>query len=394
MAKEMLLPKDPRYLKYPLEAPFDQEKARWIAFNCSRCSVCKWVNSWQVKSAKYARICPQHTKYLYDSYSGQGKCDLALSIIDGKMKWGDDPEIKDILFKCTMCGGCDAMDKNIRDNVWVQPRSKRNAWAKELKELGIKDLNKEKAEVLLFVGCTYGLSQELKGTIINIAKILKANKIDFGILGESEMCCGSPPDKLGLGDEFERLATANIKKFNELGIKTLITPCAGCYGTIRVEYDELPVKKNFEVLHVAEYLEKLVKAGKIKFKKELPVTVTWHDPCHMGRMGRPYVPGKDLEGVYEEPRTLLKAIPGVELVEMERIKEYAWCCGGGGGAFTAFKDFAQWTARERIEEAKDTGASMIVTSCPWCESNLRAGGIGMEEKMEIKNLFDLMTEAL
>jgi Fe-S oxidoreductase len=280
------------------------------------------------------------------------------------------------------------------DNVWVQPRSKRNAWARELKDLGIKDLNKEKAEVLLFVGCTYGLSQELKGTIINIAKILKANKIDFGILGVSEMCCGSPPDKLGLGDEFERLATANIKRFNELGIKTLITPCAGCYGTIRVEYDELPVKKNFEVLHVAEYLEKLVKAGKIKFKKELPVTVTWHDPCHMGRMGRPYVPGKDLEGVYEEPRNILKAIPGVELVEMERIKEYAWCCGGGGGAFTAFKDFAQWTARERIEEAKDTGASMIVTSCPWCESNLRAGGSGMEEKMEIKNLFDLMTEAL
>jgi Fe-S oxidoreductase len=429
MAKEMLLPKDPRYLKYPLEAPFDKDKARWIAFNCSRCSVCKWVNSWQVKSAKYARICPQHTKFQYDSYSGQGKCDLALSIIDGKMKWGDDPEIKDILFKCTMCGGCDAMDKNIRDaelvklfrwmrseyikdqgplpehkalidslkqydNVWVQPRSKRNDWAKDLKALGIKDLNKEKADVLLFVGCTYGLSQELKGTIINVAKILKANKIDFGILGETELCCGSPPDKIGLTDEFERLATANVKRFNELGIKTLITPCAGCYGTIRVEYDELPVKKNFEVLHVTEYLEALIRDKKITFKKELPVTVTWHDPCHMGRMSRPYVPGKDLEGVYEEPRNILKAIPGVELVEMERIKEYAWCCGGGGGAFTAFKDFAQWTARERIEEAKDTGASMIVTSCPWCESNLRAGGIGMEEKMEIKNLFDLMTEAL
>ena len=118
--KEMLLPKDPRYLKYPLEGPFDQEKAYWTAFNCSRCSVCKWVDSWRVKSAKYARICPQHTRYLFDSHSGQGKCDLARAIIEGKMKWEDDPEIKDILFQCTMCGGCDAMDKGIRDGELVK----------------------------------------------------------------------------------------------------------------------------------------------------------------------------------------------------------------------------------------------------------------------------------
>jgi Fe-S oxidoreductase len=427
--KEMLLPKDPRYLKYPLEGPFDQEKAYWTAFNCSRCSVCKWVDSWRVKSAKYARICPQHTRYLFDSHSGQGKCDLARAIIEGKMKWEDDPEIKNILFQCTMCGGCDAMDKGIRDgelvklyrwmrseyikkfgplpehkamidsvkqydNVWLQPRAKRNAWAKDLQNLGIKDLNKEKAQVLFFVGCTYGLSQELKPTILNIAKILKQNKVDFGILGDKELCCGSPPEKTGMMEEFERLGVANIKRFNELGIKTLVTPCAGCYGTIRVEYDELPVKKKFEVLHVAEYLDRLVQDKKIKYKKEVPLTVTWHDPCHMGRLGRPYVPGKDLDGVYDEPRAILKSIPGVELAEMERIKEYAWCCGGGGGAFTGFKDFAQWTARERLTEAKDTGARAIVTSCPWCESNLRAGGIGMDEKMEVKNLFDLMMEAL
>jgi len=183
-------------------------------FNCSRCSVCKWVDSWRVKSAKYARICPQHTKFLYDSHSAQGKCDLALALIDGKMKWDEDPEIKDILFQCTMCGGCDAMDKSVRDaelikmyrwlrteyvkrfgplpehkgmldslkqydNVWLQPRVKRNSWAKDLKDLGIKDLNKDKADVLLFAGCTYGLSDELKGTVVNMAKILKKLGVDF-----------------------------------------------------------------------------------------------------------------------------------------------------------------------------------------------------------------------
>jgi len=429
MANDMLLPKNPWYHKYPIDGPFDEKKARWTAFNCSRCSVCKWVDSWRVKSHRYARICPQHTRYLYDSHSAQGKCDLALALIDGKMKWDEDPEIRDILFQCTMCGGCDAMDKSIRDaelikmyrwlraeyvkrfgplpehkamldslkqydNVWLQPRMRRNSWAKDLKDLGIKDLNKDKADILLFAGCTYGLSEELKDTVVNIARLLKKMGVDFGTLGDKEMCCGSPPEKTGNIEEFERLARANIKKFNEMGVKTVLTPCAGCYSTMRVDYAEMGEKINFEVLHVTEYIQQLTKKKKIKYKREIPVTVTWHDPCHLGRMSRPYVPGKDLEGVYEEPRDILRGIPGVELVEMERIKEYAWCCGGGGGAFTAFKDFSQWTARERIEEAKDTGAGMIVTSCPWCETNLRAGGIGMEEKMEIVDIFDLMMQAL
>jgi Fe-S oxidoreductase len=423
---DKVLPKDPRYLKYPIDEPFDP---RWTAWNCSRCSVCKWIDSWRVKSAKYARICPCHKLYMFDAYSGQGKCDLALALIDGKMKWDEDPKIKDILYRCTMCGGCDAMDKGIRDaelmkmylwlrnnwvdqfgpipehkplvdslnnydNVWLQPRTRRNAWAKELKKLKIKDLNKEKAQVLLFVGCTYGLSQELKGTILNVATILAKNKVDFGILGEKELCCGSPAEKIGAHKEFERLGTANIKRFNEIGVKTLVTPCAGCYGTIRLEYDELKEKKNFEVLHIAEYLERLLEQGKLKFKKEVPLTVTWHDPCHMGRLSRPYVPGKEIDGVYEPPRNILKAIPGLKLVEMERIKEYAWCCGGGGGVFSGFKDFAQWTALERIEEAKDTGASAIATQCPWCESNLGTAARGLDEKIGILSLINILADAV
>ncbi len=425
MAKEkkMVLPKDPRYLKYPIDEPFDP---RWTAWNCSRCSCCKWIDSWRVKSWKYARICPQHKRYMFDAFSAQGKCDLALAVIDGKMNWGDDTKIKDILFRCTMCGGCDAMDKGIRDaevlkmmkwmreeyvkemgilpehqplvdsvknydNVWMQPRSRRNSWAKGME---IKDLNKEKAEVLLFVGCTYGLSEELKGTIKNVATILKKSKVNFGILGSKEICCGSPVEKIGVVSEFERVAKANIELFNKLGVKTVVTPCAGCYSTIREEYNRFTAKKNFEVLHITELFDQLMNSGKLKFKKEVPLKVTWHDPCHQGRLSRPYVPGKEIDGVYEQPRNILKAIPGVELYEMERIKEYAWCCGGGGGVFTAFKDFAQWTALERLEEAKDTGAQAISTSCPWCESNLSNAIKGMEEKIGIYSLTDIMAEAL
>ena len=421
--KEMILPKDPRYLKYPIDEPFDP---RWTAFNCSRCSCCKWIDSWRVKSAKYARICPQHKRYLYDAYSAQGKCDLALAVIDGKMKWSDDPAIKDILFRCTLCGGCDTMDKCIRDgevlklqkwmraeyikavgvlpdhqplvdsvrnydNVWIQPRARRNAWAKDME---IKDLNTEKAEVLLFVGCTYGLSEELKETIRNVAAILKKAKVNFGILGSKELCCGSPVEKIGVLSEFERLARSNVERFNKLGVKTVVAPCAGCYGTIREEYDRFDMKKNFEVLHITELFDQLVDEGKLKFKKDVPLKVTWHDPCHQGRLSRPYEPGKEIDGVYEQPRNILKAIPGIELYEMERIKEYAWCCGGGGGVFTAFKDFAQWTALERLEEAKDTGAQVLATSCPWCESNLGNAVKGMEEKIGIASLTDIMVKAL
>jgi Fe-S oxidoreductase len=277
------------------------------------------------------------------------------------------------------------------DNVWLQPRTRRNAWAKEL---NIKDLTKDKAEVILFTGCTYGLSQELQSTIQAVGKILKACKVDFGILGEKEVCCGSPLEKIGAEEEFTRLAKQNVETFNALKSKILLTPCAGCYGTIGLEYDERKLNKSFKVLHVVEYLEELLNSGKLKIKKEMPLKVTWHDPCHMGRLSRPYVPGKEIDGVYEAPRNLLKSIPGVELYEMERIKEYAWCCGGGGGVFTGFKDFAQWTALERLEEAKDTGAQAIVTSCPWCESNLGNAIKGMEEKIGLKNLIQMIAETV
>jgi Fe-S oxidoreductase len=277
------------------------------------------------------------------------------------------------------------------DNVWMQPRKRRNSWSAKMK---IKDLNKEKAEVLLFVGCTYGLSQELVQTIKNTASILIKCGVDFGILGNKEVCCGSPLEKIGVISEFQRVAQANIKIFNQTGVKTVLTPCAGCYSTIGVEYDQFKEKKNFQVMHISEYFDQLMQEQKITFRKEIPLKVTWHDPCHQGRLSRPYVPGKPIDGLYEQPRNLLKAIPGVELYEMERIKEYGWCCGGGGGVFTAFKDFAQWTALERLEEAKDTGAQAIATSCPWCESNLGNAIKGMEEKIRLISLTDLLAQAI
>jgi heterodisulfide reductase subunit D len=131
-------------------------------------------------------------------------------------------------------------------------------------------------------------------------------------------------------------------------------------------------------------LAKLVEEGKIKFTKEVPLSVTWHDPCHIGRHC----------GVYEEPRNILKAIPGLRLVEMERIKDQAWCCGAGAGVRTAFPDLAFKISSERVEEAKATGAEAIATCCPYCEQNLSDPIKRNKEKIKIYDLMDLMLMAL
>jgi Fe-S oxidoreductase len=145
---------------------------------------------------------------------------------------------------------------------------------------------------------------------------------------------------------------------------------------------EMPVK----VLHISQLVEDLVRQNRIRFKNKISMRVTYHDPCHLGRKGEPYAgdwSGKNKLkrredqkrqgwfGIYDAPRNVLKALPGIELHEMERIREYSWCCGSGGGVLEAFPDFAMETARERLEEAMCTGAEALVTSCPWCESIFR-----------------------
>jgi len=143
--------------------------------------------------------------------------------------------------------------------------------------------------------------------------------------------------------------------------------------------------------------------------------VTYHDPCHLGRQGEPYVPwsGKEKKifdqavcydpprpryngawGVYESPRDILKAIPGLELVEMERIKEASWCCGAGGGSYEAYPEFSRWTAHERIEEAMSTGADAIVTACPWCERNFLDAASGESRKMKVFDILELVQQAI
>ncbi len=210
------------------------------------------------------------------------------------------------------------------------------------------------------------------------------------------------------------LAKANVKAWTRAGVKTVVTPCADCYYAFERLYPK-ETGSNFEVLHVTQFVERLIKEGKLKLTKSVPLTVTYHDPCYLGREGEPYVPWNGTTtkvfgqitkhippkpryngawGIYDAPRNILKAIPGVELVEMERIKEFTWCCGAGGGVKEAFPDFNAWTATERIEEAKTTGAEALVTACPWCESNFLEAVAADGTKMKVYDVMELVAKAI
>jgi heterodisulfide reductase subunit D len=273
------------------------------------------------------------------------------------------------------------------DNPWQQPRSSRARWTKlALKDKKVakepKDISKNKAEVLYYVGCTASYDVNVKEVAISDAHILERANIDYGILGPKEKCCGSV--LLRIGDhEYERIAEENIKMFNDLGIKTLISSCAGCFKTIKQDYARVGTL-NFEVKHMAEFLLDLIREERLQFKKELKMKVTYHDPCHLGRHS----------GVYDAPREILKAIPGIELVEMERSRENSRCCGAGGGLKAGFPDIQNQMAQKRVKEAEAVGASVIVSACPFCYQGLQIGIQALNSPLKMMDITEIVTMAL
>jgi len=427
------------------------EKIEYDAGHCQRCSTCKWSHLWEVKSYRFARNCPSIVYGHFDAYAAQGKNDIATGLLKGELSWEKDKDtLLEVIYRCPVCAACDTNCKRVMDldiigvlealreeacekgygplpahkefiqsivnydNVWKQPRTRRANWAKKM---GIKDLSKPgvKAEVLYYVGCTYAYKPGMETVAQNTAKIMKEAGIDFGILGAKEVCCGGIADNVGDVKSFKEIAEKNLKTFKELGVKTIVTNCPGCFMTFSEKYAKLQKIDTKDLPYVAKhsttYIEELIDSGKIKLKKQVDKHITWHDPCHLGRRGEPYThwegkrikfglfdPPREMNrgvnGVYEPPRNILKAIPGVKLTEMERIKDYSWCCGSGGGAKSAYPDFALSTSKERIEEAEATGAGTIVTSCPWCEANLVDGVDASGSNMKVVDILDLVIEAM
>lgn len=234
-------------------------------------------------------------------------------------------------------------------NILGEPNENRILWLESLSDFFPNQFKKDKAEIAYFVGCVASFFPMTKKIPQTFIQILKKVEVDFTILGGEEWCCGFPLIAAGMEDRAKTLFEYNLEKIKEKGVKTAIFSCPSCYHTW-VEHGP-----DIEILHSTQYLNRLIKEGRIKFR-ENRIKITYHDPCDLGRAS----------GIYEPPRNILKAIPGIEFVEMEHKKEDSICCGGGGNLETIDPELSSELALSKIEEIKTTGAEIAITACQQC----------------------------
>ncbi len=395
---------------------------RNMAWKCWKCGFCRISHPDEVFSHKYSDNCPRGSRYRFESFYGAGTHELvrALTCDPPELDIAD-PEIasriQKIVYTCTQCGACQIncnptkhlepanasialrewlvgqgigplpdhspLVKSIMnyDNPWMQPRAARAKWAKKK---NIKNAAKEEVEVLYYPGCTASYDPVIQPVAGWVTEVLQKADVDFGILGENEICCGSTVLRVGDKESFAKIRAKNLESLNNTSAKIIVTACAGCFSTLSHEYAE---DLNAEVKNVLEFMDGLIQEGRITFSKSLDLEVTYHDPCHVGRYC----------DVYDAPRNILNAIPGVTLKEMERIREWSWCCGAGGGCRTAFpEEIAGYAAESRLEEANSTGVRTLVTACPFCEQNLGENAKRTYDQygMEVKDIMELVYQAL
>jgi len=259
-------------------------------------------------------------------------------------------------------------------------RKKRSDWSKGLP---VKKFA-EGMEVLYFVGCYFSYDPRMKKVAAAIADILDKAGVAFGILGSQENCCGESIRKTGSEELFRRLARENIKTFIENGVKKILVSSPHCYHTFKNEYPEFMV--NFEVIHVSQYLLGLINEKRLEITKEYAKKVTYHDPCYLGRHN----------GIYEEPRELLKKIPGLELIEMADSRRDSLCCGGGGGRIWMDTPKEERFSDLRLIQAHEVGAEVLATSCPYCITNFEESRLNLEydKVLEIKDITEILQEVL
>jgi Fe-S oxidoreductase len=239
-------------------------------------------------------------------------------------------------------------------------------------------------DYLYFVGCYFAYDPRLRKVAAVTANILNTAGVSFGILGSNESCCGESIRKTGGELEFRNLAKGNIKNFIDDGVKKIIVSSPHCYHTFVNEYPEFMVK--FEVVHISQLLAELIDEGRLEFGSEYAKKVTYHDPCYLGRHN----------GVYDEPRSVLQEVPGLELVEMPASREKSLCCGGGGGRIWMETPKNERFSDLRMEQADATGAEVLVTSCPYCITNFEESRLGMEsdDPLQVKDITEIIGEVL
>lgn len=387
---------------------FDEYKD--VIHRCFRCGFCKltYEYSW------VGFNCPMYHRFRLETYCPGGLMWLTRgSLIKGDLEWSE--RMSGILYACTMCGNCmqqcrfefgkDLVNifRSVRETVvdtqrplpalvakflenvslygnpYRELRETRGDWARGT---GIKPYEKGD-ELLYFVGCAGSYDAVGQRAAKALGALLLRSGLSFGILGDREDCDGNEVRMLGEKGLFENQRDRNLQTFRELGVKKIVTLSPHAYDAIKNHYPP-----EFEVQHYTHFLAELIGAGRLKLKGLGQRKVSYHDPCFLGRHN----------SEYETPREVLRAVPGLEMVEMPRSQKNAFCCGGGGGNF-----FTGISARgkdqasvARVREAVDTGAGVLATACPVCLVMLQDAvkSDDLEERIAVKDISEILLESL
>ncbi len=395
---------------------------------CVRCSLCKLVPLPTIQQTRFTSACPPVDEYHFHAYSCGGMNVMALALLDGRI--GVDGDLARVISACTTCGSCDVSCKFImaaeRQDVIMAlkeliaesglvalPQAAGRLplphWADGLK---LRTLPGHSADVLLYAGAGTRQDPQHASTARKLAVLLQQARVDFGILAD-ELGSGIEAYWTGQRRAFAEHAQRAADQVDAAGAKTIVVLGGEDLGVLRSKYSRYSRAPKAKLMHASEFLLRLIQTGKLRLARPVQrCVVTYHDPCYLGRQSEPaqswqgeerqthgvmryFTPPKPINygvnGVFDAPRQVLGAITGLRLVEMHRIREYAYCCGGGGGVPEAHPQVARSAALQRVDEARDVGAEMLVTACQHCRRHLSRSQDG--SSLPVMDLVDLVYEA-
>jgi Fe-S oxidoreductase len=379
---------------YPFKEIVDEVKASGgdavkFCYQCGKCdTVCPWNN---VRSFSMRKLIREATFGLTEVEKEEiwrcttcGKCPQRCP--------RDVKQIDDMVALRRIATGYGAFPNSVRPvravsgnlmtagNPLGEPREKRADWAQAL---GVPTFT-EGMEYLYFADCYVSYDRRLRKVATATVGLLQKAGIEFGILGTLENCCGESIRKTGDEEAFKHLAKENIKTFIDHGVRKILVSSPHCYHTFKNEYPEFRV--HFEVVHVSELISQLLHQGRLKITKEYGRKVAYHDPCYLGRHN----------GVYEQPRDILKGVPGLELREMADSRKDSLCCGMGGGRIWMETPKSERFADLRLTQALDVGAEVLATACPYCITSFEDGRLGLPDSdaIEVKDVTEILLEVV
>ncbi len=412
---------------------------------CNRCSQCKFVH--MPKSKDFSSVCPSIDFGDFHAYSGGGKVITSYGYNKGVIDVS--PKMVESVYACTMCGACDTMCKShMGDNVEpfdtilefrarlaedgivpetlanivkhleqegtpVGKRSERALWAEGLE---LKDARKESVDVLLHIGSDNAYDPKQKEELRFIVKLLNKANVNFGIAYDAESDSGGLAYELGFRDVASKLAKEWHGIVKQSKAKIILAASAEAFATFKNVYPriELPFD-SIKVLHTTEFVEQLLSEGKLSLNLAGGAKVAYHDSCKLGRRSEDYTPwnGKYIrvlntmavtdtprkvnygnDGNYEAPRNLLSRVEGLDVVELERTRQYSYCCGGGCGVKETYPEMSDMAAQSCLSEAAAVGAEVLVTASPNCKRNMSESAEKHGSPVKVANLFELLAQSM